>query len=52
MTVDELLHRITGQELAEWAFVLGKEGEITKAVRDGMDPELATRVAFETRDED
>ena len=52
MTVDELLGRITAEELAEWSYVLGKEHEISKAVRDGLDPELATRVAFERPDED
>ena len=52
MTVDELLGRITAQELAEWQYLLGKEGEITTAVRNGVDPDVATRVAFERRDED
>lgn len=47
MTVDELLHRMTCAELAEWDYLLGKEADISKAVRNGVDPDVATRVAFE-----
>ncbi len=52
MTVDELLSRITAAELAEWQYLLQKEQEIHAAVRDGANPEIVTRVAFERRDED
>lgn len=50
MTVDELLHRITAAELAEWSYVLGKEDQIAKAVKAGHDPEIAAAAAFETSD--
>lgn len=50
MTVDELLRRITAQELAEWSYVLGKEDEVSKAVRSGVDPEIAQHIVYEQKD--
>lgn len=52
MTVDELLRRMSAQELAEWQYVLGKEHQIGALMRDGVDAEIAQRVVFEQRDED
>lgn len=47
MTVDELLSRISSAELAEWQYVLGKEEEVTKAVRNGIDPDVAVSAVFD-----
>lgn len=51
MTVDELLGRISAQELAEWQYLLGKEHELTKAVRDGVDPDVAADILFTRKDD-
>ena len=50
MTVDELLHRISARELAEWQYVLGKEAELEKAVRSGIDPEIAQSIVLPEHD--
>lgn len=54
MTVDELLARITGQELAEWQVLLEKEAEIHRLIRDKVEPEIAVDLVWNssTRDRD
>lgn len=48
MTVDELLARITGEELGEWQYIFQKEEQIAQAVKQGIDPDVARSAAFES----